>query len=150
MPRDEEPFISASELSQMGYCERRVAFDARHGRQDTPGQEAAKERGRQRHEQFYAESQRTAQASAGKGRCFVATLALGEGHETRQLRAFRDLVLRRSAAGRWLVGSYYRLSPRLCDWLAKRPRRLALVRLGLRPLARMAGRAVDRRTGARP
>src|SRR5690349_21757481 len=99
-PDDGDRYISASELAQMGYCERKVAFDARHGPQDTPEQEAAKKRGRQRHVQFYEESRRTVQVSATKGRCFVATLALGESQETRQLRAFRDLVLRRSAAGR--------------------------------------------------
>lgn len=149
-PDDGDRYISASELAQMGYCERKVTFDTRHGSQDTPEQEAAKERGRQRHVRFYEESRRTVQVSATKGRCFVATLALGESNETWQLRAFRDLVLRRSAAGRWVVGRYYRLSPGLCCWLGRRPRLLALVRLGLRLLARMAGRVVDRRTGVQP
>ena len=102
----DDPYISASELAQMGYCERKVAFDARHGAQDTPQQLQAKQRGRALHARFYEESQRVAEASATRGRCFIATLALGDGPETRQLRAFRDLYLRRSAAGRWLVGRY--------------------------------------------
>ncbi|WP_157265593.1 CFI-box-CTERM domain-containing protein [Azohydromonas aeria] len=149
-PDDGDRYIGASELARLGYCERQVAFDARHGPCDTAEQEAARERGRQRHAHFYEESRRTVENSARKGGCFVATLALGEGPETRQLRAYRDLVLRRSAAGRWLVGCYYRLSPALCRWLADKPRLLALVRRGLRRLAYAAGRAVDRRTGARP
>lgn len=151
MPADDHSsYTSASELAQMGYCERKVAFDGRHGPQDTPEQADAKERGRQLHARFYEERQRIVRTSATKGRCFIATLALGDSIETRQLRAFRDLVLRRSAAGRWLVGGYYRFSPALCNWLAGKPWLLALARAVLRPLARAAGRVVARRTGARP
>lgn len=149
-PDDGDRYIGASELAQLGYCERKVAFDARHGPRDTPAQAAARERGRQRHAQFYEESRRTVEASATRGRCFVATLALGDGAETRQLRAYRDLVLRRSAAGRWFIARYYRLSPGLCRWLADKPRLLGAVRCALRWLAREAGRAVSRRTGTRP
>lgn len=99
MPQDDS-FISASELAQMGYCERKLVFDARHGARDTAEQARAKERGRALHARFYEERERIAEASATRGRGFIATLALGDCGQTRQLRAFRDLVLRRSSAGR--------------------------------------------------
>jgi hypothetical protein len=107
------------------------------------GQRAAKESQALRaHAVFLEESRRIAAASATKGRCFVATLALGECDDTRALRAFRDLYLRRSACGRWLVGTYYRTSPALCGWLEARPRTVQPIRWLLRRLARAARAAV--------
>ena len=94
---DRDEFVSASDLARMGYCERQVAFDACHGRRVTVEQERARDRGLKAHAAFYDESRRIAAASATKGRCFIATLALGECDDTRVLRAFRDLYLRRSA-----------------------------------------------------
>ena len=104
---DRDEFVSASELARMGYCERQVAFDASHGQRVTVEQERARDRGLKAHAAFYDESRRIAAASSTKGRCFIATLALGECGDTRTLRAFRDLYLRRSACGRWFVGAYY-------------------------------------------
>ena len=140
-------FVSASDLARLGYCERLVAFDAAHGRRSTKAQRHAQERGRLAHAAFYRESQRIADASAKKGRCFVATLALGECEETRALRAFRDLYLRRSRIGRWLVGSYYKISPTLCVWLETNPNVLGAVRLLLKAVGRVAIAAVKRITG---
>lgn len=147
MANEGDPFVSASELAQMAYCERQVAFDAIHGRRSTTAQAQARERGLKAHAAFYEESRRIADASVTKGRCFVATLALGECDETRALRAFRDLYLRRSALGKWLVGTYYSLSPRLCAWLESRPTVLEWVRPILRALAHAASTAVQRKLG---
>ncbi|MDP1691783.1 MAG: CFI-box-CTERM domain-containing protein [Burkholderiaceae bacterium] len=105
-------------------------------------QKQARERGLKAHVAFYDESRRIAAASATKGRCFIATLALGECDDTRALRAFRDLYLRRSACGRWLVGTYYATSPALCGWLEARPPAIKPLRWLLRGLAREAGAAV--------
>lgn len=138
-------FVSASELARLGYCERQVAFDAAFGRGATKAQEQAQERGLQAHATFFEESRRIAAASSRKGRCFVATLALGECRETSALRAFRDLFLRRSVPGRWLIGGYYKLSPGLCRWLEARPRALKSVSPILRGLGRCAEAAVHRK-----
>jgi len=88
---DRDEFVSASDLARMGYCERQVAFDASHGQRVTVEHERARDRGLKAHAAFYDESRRIAAASATKGRCFIATLALGECDDTRVLRAFRDL-----------------------------------------------------------
>ena len=142
-----DKFVSASDLARLGYCERQVVFDAAYGRRSTKTQEHARERGLKAHVAFYEESQRIADASNTKGRCFVATLALGECEETRALRAFRDLYLRRSVLGKWLVGTYYSLSPTLCTWLETRPTVLKWVRPILRALAHAASTSVRHRLG---
>ena len=142
-----DKFVSASDLARLGYCERLVAFDATHGRRSTKAQRRAQERGRQAHTAFYREGGRIAEASGKKGRCFVATLALGECEETRALRAFRDLYLRRSCIGRWLVGSYYKISPTLCIWLETKPNVLGAVKPILKALGRVAVAAVKRKLG---
>ena len=144
---DRSQFVSASELARMGYCERQVAFDASHGQRVTAGQERARGRGLKAHAAFYEESRRIAAASATKGRCFIATLVLGECDDTRALRAFRDLYVRRSACGRWLVGTYYATSPALCAWLGTRPRAIRPLRWLLKGLARAAGAAVHLKVG---
>ena len=144
---DRDELVSASELARMGYCERQVAFDASHGQRVTVEQERARDRGLKAHAAFYDESRRIAAASATKGRCFIATLALGECDDTRVLRAFRDLYLRRSACGRWLVGTYYATSPALCAWLETRPSAIRALRWLLKGLASVAGAAVNVKVG---
>jgi len=142
--KPDDKFVSASEIARLAYCERQVAFDAAFGRRPTLHQRRAQERGRGAHEEFYRESRRIAKASERKGRCFVATLALGDCPETRALRAFRDLHLRRSVAGRWLIAVYYRFSPHLCRWMETRPTLVRASRPPLRALARVAAALVDR------
>jgi hypothetical protein len=73
-----DKFVSGSDLARLGYCERQVAFDAAHGRRSTKAQRHAQERGRLPHTAFYREGQRIAAVSGKKGRCFVATLVLGD------------------------------------------------------------------------
>ena len=142
-----DEFISASELARLSYCERQVAFDASHGRSSTKFQQQARKRGLKAHAAYYEEGRRIAEASATKGRCFVATLTLGECDETRALRAFRDLYLRRSACGRWLVGTYYRFSPRLCTLLETQSLAIRPIRWLLKMLACVASAAVYRKLG---
>jgi hypothetical protein len=144
-----DDFISASELAQMGYCERRIDFDGRFGPRDTSEQRKAKERGLASHADFYEESKQVIAASARKGYCFIATAALGDSEETRALRAFRDLCLRRTRRGRWLIAAYYRFSPWLCRCIERRPLALAVVRALLKKLASIAAKAVDRHMNRR-
>jgi hypothetical protein len=54
------------------------------------------------------------------------------------LRAFRDRVLRRRRAGRWLIAAYYRTSPAVAHWLVLRPWAAAAARTALRPVVRSA------------
>ena len=141
----DDGFVSASELARMGYCERQVAFDAACGERVDPARRKAQLRGLQAHDVFYQESLRLARVSENKGRCFVATLALGDCKDTKALRAFRDLYLRRSVVGRWLIGAYYRCSPGVCAWMKGKPNILSAARIVLRWMARAAATAVARK-----
>jgi predicted RecB family nuclease len=47
--------VSASDLAQMGRCERLVVFEHRHGSQRTAQQQQARARGLVEHAQFYRE-----------------------------------------------------------------------------------------------
>ena len=60
--------VEASELAQMGVCERLVVFEHRYGRQRTAEQQRAAMRGLRAHKRFYRERQGD---SARQGRCFV-------------------------------------------------------------------------------
>lgn len=75
-----------------------------------------------------------AQASGEDGGfCFIATAAHGSyAHPVVVgLRWFRDAVLAKVPGGRWLIGTYYRLSPPLARVIAERPALAAVVRVGL-------------------
>jgi len=67
--------------------------------------------------------------------CFVATAAYGDpSHpDVEVLRRFRDRYLMRSRAGRAFVKLYYRYSPPLAEFVAKRPVLKALSRAALSP-----------------
>jgi hypothetical protein len=69
--------------------------------------------------------------------CFIATAAYGTPSEARldSLRAFRDGVLLKSAAGVALVDVYYTVSPALADKVAQHPWIASAVRIVLEPLA---------------
>ena len=129
--------VSASELAQMGLCERLVVFEHRYGKRCLPEQRAAIERGRREHERFYRE-ERTAPAALG--RCFIATMVFGEGPETQTLRAFRDQVLRRGPTGRGLIAIYYRVAPGICRMLERRPWAHSVLRVALQPVVWLATR----------
>ena len=47
--------VSASELAQMGVCERLVVFEHRYGKRRSMGQKLAIKRGQLAHERFYRE-----------------------------------------------------------------------------------------------
>ena len=127
--------VSASELAQVGVCERLVVFEHRYGKRCLPEQRAAIERGRREHEQFYRDGRI---ASAPPGRCFIATMVFGEGPETQTLRALRDQVLRRGPAGRRLIATYYRVAPGICRMLEQQPWAHSVLRITLRPIIWLA------------
>jgi hypothetical protein len=142
--------VSASEIARLAFCERQIRLDVLRGRRTSEHQRAARQRGNAAHLSFYEESRRLAERSAKRGRCFIATLALGESPETLALRQFRDLYLRRTLWGRAFIGAYYRLSPIACDMLAASPRLLTVTRWPLQLLAAAAGVAVRMRLRGDP
>jgi len=114
--------VSASELAQMGRCERLVVFEHVHGRRRTNNQQRDRKRGLLAHEQFEREGLDAMSAAAQRrGRCFIATCVFGDSWQTRTLRRFRDEVLRPSPWGRWLIRRYYLAGPGLCVVLRRRP-----------------------------
>jgi hypothetical protein len=138
--RNKAKAVRASELAQMGVCERRVVFEHRYGKRHTAAQRAAIRRGLQEHERFFRDGVRITDK---RGRCYIATLTFGAGPETVVLRRFRDRILRSNATGRWLILAYYKTAPAICAVLARWPWLQPLVRTLLRPMVWMAGRVLD-------
>lgn len=135
--RDKRAMVSASELAQMGACERLVLFEARYGKRKYRCQQEAIERGRTEHDEFFKDgvrSQSNVQTSLSKPWCFCASLAWGpEAPETDLLRGFRDRILRRTVAGRGLIRVYYRMAPRLCRRVEGRRKLIRAFCLALKP-----------------
>lgn len=67
-PERQKLSVSASELAQMGVCERLVVFEHRYGKRRTVEQQRAVVRGRLAHARFYRERY---EGSACWGRCVV-------------------------------------------------------------------------------
>ncbi len=127
--------VSASDLAQMGRCERLVVFEHLHGRRRTARQQRARERGVVEHERFYREGLAASAQAARKGGCFVATCVFGESWETQELRRFRDVTLRPSIFGCWAVRLYYRVAPVICIVLRRWPALQFPVQVVLRAIA---------------
>jgi hypothetical protein len=138
-----ERFVSAKDLAEMGFCEKRVLLAHLHGQRLTPEQQRDAERGRRAHERYYREGL-VAASAAGDRRCFVATRVFGDGAwQTFVLRRYRDDVLLRRRLGRWLVASYYHLAPLVCRVLD----RLPLLQPTARALVGAVARVAQRRVG---
>lgn len=118
--QDERP-VSAKELAEMGFCEKRVLLAHLYGQRLTLEQRRSVERGRRAHDQYYREGVAAASATGADRRCFVATCLYGESAwQTEALRRYRDEVLLRRRPGRWIVAVFYAIAPgacRLLSWL---------------------------------
>lgn len=142
--------VRASELAQMGVCERLVVFEHRFGKRSTEHQRRAIKRGLAAHDQFYREGVLVSDAPVvfeKKGRCYIATHIYGPGPETVALRLFRDRILRPYASGRWLIGAYYRTAPTVCRILERWPRLQPIVRVMLAPIVWIIRRAQHQNGG---
>jgi hypothetical protein len=76
----------------------------------------------------------------GGGGCFIASAAYGsflDGH-VGTLRAFRDRWLLTSPIGKYLVKTYYTLSPSAAQWIKGHHNTRALARIALAPLVAIA------------
>ena len=135
--------VSASELAQMGVCERLGVFEHRYGKRSTASQRAAMRRGSTEHRRFYRDG---VTASENKGRCYIATLVFGPGPDVKALRAARDRVLRPYGIGRLIIKTYYRTAPVFCALLERWPWLQPVVRLALMPVV-WACHRVEKHTG---
>ena len=79
------------------------------------------------------------------GGCFIATAAYGTpmAEEIEILREFRDEYLMTNTVGRALVDVYYRVSPRLAEFITAHPSLKPVVRTGLLPAVAMSTVAVN-------
>lgn len=86
-------------------------------------------------------------SSSGGGGCFVATAAYGSrSHpDVVRLRRYRDEILVRHALGRAFIGAYWRIGPRLARVVSPRGLSGRAARGLIAPLARLAGRRLERR-----
>jgi len=137
--------VSASELAQMGVCERLVLFEYRYGQRRSAQQRKDMARGGREHRRFFREGQ---VQPIRKGPCFIATLVYGEGREVSALRSFRDRVLLRSMLRRGVILAYYRAAPAVCRILAGHPWLIRVMRALLRPAIWMAA-GLERWRGGR-
>ena len=135
-------YVSASELAQMGVCERLVWFEHRYDRQRTPEQIEAARAGDQAHAEFHRDAMRVVdrdQRVSAKPWCFIASAAFTPmAPETQTLRRFRDRVLRRSPTGRLVARAYYRLSPPIARHILLYPRLRPIAVCVLRPVVWLA------------
>lgn len=146
MRRKRSKAVSASELAQMGVCERLVFFEHHYGKRSTASQRAAIERGLEEHARFYRGGIRI---SAKNGRCYIATLVFGTGWETAALRLLRDRILRPYTTGRWLIRVYYRMAPSICAVLTRWPWLQPIARAVLKPIAWLVDFALSSSRGGR-
>lgn len=141
---------SASELAEMGYCEKRMLFVHRLGPRASPAREEARLDGLAAHQAFHRDAVTIApnvQSSEVKPWCFIASELFGQGAwETMALRMARDRLLRRYAAGRAFIGVYYRYSPRIARWLRRHRRVQAVARVLLQPVAALLKWHFDRQS----
>ena len=77
--------------------------------------------------------------------CFIATAAYGTpmAEEIQILRNFRDEYLLTNAVGQALVGTYYRISPPIAEFITENPGLKPIVRAGLLPAVAMSAMAVN-------
>lgn len=77
-----------------------------------------------------AEREAKKDLNLGDDFCFIATATYGSetAQELKTLRDFRDRVLMQSEPGRWLVSTYYHLSPPLANYIAGQEAARTLIR----------------------
>ena len=134
--------VSATELAEMGFCEKRVQLAHIYGEQSTSEQRKAMARGQAAHQRYFEEGL----AATADRRCFVATFVFGpDARETQVLRAYRDAVLLQRRWGRVLVAVYYRIAPTGCRVLERSPATVVRVRRILRVAAARCEKALGNR-----
>lgn len=82
----------------------------------------------------------------GGGGCFIASAAYGSflDRHVGALRSFRDQWLLTSPIGKYLVKTYYTLSPSAAQWIKDHHNTRTLTRIALAPLVAIAKIELDR------
>jgi len=138
--------VSATELAEMGFCEKRVLLAHLHGERLTSEQLRSVDRGRKAHDQFYREGLAAASATGADRRCFVATCLYGDAAwQTETLLRFRDQILVRYQLGHRMVAVYYALAPDMCRLLVWLPWLRPPARAIVGALVRVVRRFVEER-----
>jgi hypothetical protein len=114
--------VSAKELAEMGFCEKRIELSHRIGVRQTKEHEARIARGRREHQRYFEEGVAATRSAVNAGDCFIATFVFGRtAWQTNVLRRYRDEVLLSAWWGRQLVRSYASMSPIACLALRRWP-----------------------------
>ena len=113
--------VSASELAQMGRCEKLVLFEHLHGNRSTVVQQQARARGLVEHELFYREGLMAFVQSDRKKRRFINSCVFGESSQAGMLRRRMDGTLDPGNWGRRLIWLGYRVVHGICDVLRRQP-----------------------------
>lgn len=101
--------LSASDLAELGFCERKIYLKSKYGNRVTSEQSTDRLRGNVIHEEIYKE--RASKFPSDK-RCYIATCIYGaDATETKLLRNWRDDFLLKSILGKIFIGVYYKVSP---------------------------------------
>lgn len=124
--------ISATELAELGACERRALLKLEHPEKVSWGRRMARRRGDREHLRHHHRVVRYSRP------CFIATAVYGDADapSVATLRGFRDQVLLRSRVGTALVWLYYCWSPALARRLVKHPRLCRVLQFFLDALVR--------------
>lgn len=120
-PKRKDQPVSASQLAQMGVCERLVVFEHRYGKLQTSEKRQAIERGRRAHERLYRDRQADLVQRGRYGGQALLPLRLG----------------------RWLIWTRYRIAKASRDLLGRSPAAQSIVRTVLRLVVRYAARLIQ-------
>jgi hypothetical protein len=87
-----------------------------------------------------------ASGGGGGGGCFIASAAYGSflDQHVGALRSFRDRWLTRNPIGKYIVTTYYSLSPQAAGWIRAHENIRALTRIALTPVVALAAIELDR------
>lgn len=82
-------------------------------------------------------------------KCFIAnaTFDSPNAKEVQLLSAFRDQVLQQTGFGRWSIRFYYKVSPRLAEWILKHPKSKPYFQKALRPIALRLAKTFNLKSG---
>jgi hypothetical protein len=141
---DRRGWVRASDLAQLGVCERLVLYEQRFGKRRTREQARAAARGDAAHDDFLRAARvlnpSVKTSLEAKPGCFVASVAFAaDAAETDALRQFRDRCLRPTRVGRIFIAAYYRHAPALAAAMLRHALLRRLVRALLRPIVFAAG-----------
>lgn len=114
--------VSAKELAEMGFCEKRIELSHRIGARQNKKHEARIAQGRREHQRYFEEGVAATRSAVNAGDSFIATFVFGRtAWQTDVLRRYRDEVLLSAWWGRQLVRSYASMSPIACLALRRWP-----------------------------